>query len=93
MLDAIETTSRNLNLHDIDFNHHGAILISVVMKKLPEAFRLEFLRKIASQPTRASLRRLQDVLKRSPHLKTKQDIVETPGKRCLIYVVLKTFNL
>ena len=46
MLDAIETTSRNLNPYDVDFNHHGAILISVVMKKLPEPFRLEFLRKM-----------------------------------------------
>ena len=46
MLDAIETTSRNLRPYDIDSNHYGPILISVVMKKLPEAFRLELLRQM-----------------------------------------------
>ena len=46
MLDAIETTSRNLRPDDIDSNHYGPILISVVMKKLPEAFRLELSRQM-----------------------------------------------
>ena len=46
MLDAIETTSRNLRPYDIDSNHYGPILISVVMKKLPEAFRLELSRQM-----------------------------------------------
>ena len=44
MLDVIETTSRNLHLHDIDSNHYGPILISVIMKKLPKEFRLELSR-------------------------------------------------
>ena len=39
------------------------------------------------------LRRLQDVLKRSRRLATKQDVVMTSGKRRLIYVVLKTSNI
>ena len=43
ILDAIETTSRNLRPYDIDFNHYGPILISVVMKNLPEAFFFFFL--------------------------------------------------
>ena len=46
MLDAIETTSRNLPPYDIDSNHYGPILISVVMKKLPEEFRLELSREM-----------------------------------------------
>ena len=46
MLDAIETTFRNLRPHDIDSNHYGPILISVVLKKLPEAFRLELSRQM-----------------------------------------------
>ena len=49
------------------------------------------------QPIQASLRRLQDVLKRSRCLTTKQDVVTTSGKMLdwwrLIYVVLKTPNL
>ena len=44
MLDVIETTSRNLRPHDIDSNHYGPILISVILKKLPEEFRLELSR-------------------------------------------------
>ena len=43
-----------------------------------------------SQRTQTSLRRLQDVLKRLRRLMTKQDVVRTSGKRCRIYVVLKT---
>ena len=39
------------------------------------------------------LRRLQDVLKRSRHLTTKQDVVTTSGKRHRIYDVLKTSDL
>ena len=46
MLDVIETTSRNLRPHDIDPNHYGPILISVIMKKLPEEFRLELSRQM-----------------------------------------------
>ena len=46
MLDVIETTSRNLRPHDIDPNYYGPILISVIMKKLPEEFRLELLRQM-----------------------------------------------
>ena len=37
--------------------------------------------------------RLQDVLKRSRRLATKQDIVTTSGKRRRIYDVLKTSGL
>ena len=43
-----------------------------------------------TQRTQTSLRRLQDVLKRSRRLATKQDVVKTSGKRYLIYDVLKT---
>ena len=47
----------------------------------------------STQPTQTSLRRLQDVLKRSRRLTTKQDVVTTSGKRRLIYDVLKTSDL
>ena len=40
-----------------------------------------------------SLRRLQDVLKRSRCLKTNQDIIMTSEKRRRIYDVLKTSDL
>ena len=40
-----------------------------------------------------SLRRLQDVLKMSRRLTTKQDVVTTSGKRRSIYDVLKTCDL
>ena len=46
MLDVIETISRNLRPHNIDSNHYGPILISVIMKKLPEEFRLELSRQM-----------------------------------------------
>ena len=46
ILDVIETTSRNLRPHNIDSNHYGPILISVIMKKLPEEFRLELSRQM-----------------------------------------------
>ena len=46
MLDVIKTTSRNLRPHNIDSNHYGPILISVIMKKLPEEFRLELSRQM-----------------------------------------------
>ena len=46
MLDVIKTTSRNLRPHNIDSNHYGPILISVIMKKLPEKFRLELSRQM-----------------------------------------------
>ena len=46
ILDVIEGTSRNLRLHNIDSNHYGPILISVIMKKLPEEFRLELSRQM-----------------------------------------------
>ena len=42
-----------------------------------------------SQWTQTSLRRLQDVLKRSRRLTTKPDVVKTSGKRRLIYDILK----
>ena len=45
------------------------------------------------QRTQTSLRRLQDVLKRSQRLMTKQDVVRTSGKRRRIYDVLKTSDL
>ena len=54
-----------------------------------------------TQRTQTSLRRLQDILKRSRHPTTKQDVIMTSGKsvgfttswRRLIYAVLKTSNL
>ena len=46
MLDGIETTSRNLRSYYIDSNHYSPILILVVMKKLPEKFRLELSRQM-----------------------------------------------
>ena len=46
-----------------------------------------------AQRTQTSLRRLQDVLKRSRRLTTKQDVVTTSGKRRLIYDILKTSDL
>ena len=46
MLDAIETAFHNLHPYDIDSNHYDPILISVVIKKLPEAFRLELSRQM-----------------------------------------------
>ena len=42
-----------------------------------------------SQWTQTSLRRLQDVLKRSRRLTTKPDVVKTSGKGRLIYDILK----
>ena len=49
--------------------------------------------KVPSQWTQTSLRRLQDVLKRSRRLTTKPDAVTTSGKRRHIYNVLKTSDL
>ena len=46
ILDVIKATSRNLRLHNIDSNHYGPILISVIMKKLPEECRLELSRQM-----------------------------------------------
>ena len=46
MLDVIETTSRNLRPYNIDSNHYGPMLISVINKKLPEEFRLELSRQM-----------------------------------------------
>ena len=46
-----------------------------------------------SQQTQMSLRRLQDVLKRSQCLTTKQNVVTTSGKRRRVYDVLKTSDL
>ena len=46
MLDFIETTFRYLHPYDIDSKHYGPILISVIMKKLPEEFRLELSKQI-----------------------------------------------
>ena len=40
-----------------------------------------------------SLRRLQDVFKRSRRLTTKQDVFTTSGKKRWIYDVLKTSDL
>ena len=47
MFDAIETTSRNLRPYEIDSNHYGLILISVVMQKLLKEFRLELSRQMS----------------------------------------------
>ena len=49
--------------------------------------------KVYTQPTQTSLRRLQDVLKRSRRLMTKQDVLMTSGKRRRIDDVLKTSDL
>ena len=46
-----------------------------------------------TQRTQTSLRRLQDVSKRSRRLATKQDVVTTSGKRRRIYDALKTSDL
>ena len=46
MLDVVETISRNLRPHNIDSNHYGPILISVIMKKLLAEFRLELSRQM-----------------------------------------------
>ena len=46
-----------------------------------------------TQRTQTSLRRLQDVLKRSRRLTTKADVAKKSGKRCLIYDVLNTSYL
>ena len=43
----------------------------------------ELLQLATSQRTQTSLRRLQDVLKRSQRLTTKPDVVRTSGKRLL----------
>ena len=51
------------------------------------------IKQIASQWTQTSLRRLQDILKRSQHLATKPDAVKTSWRRRLIYVVLKMSDL
>ena len=49
--------------------------------------------KYTPQQTQTSLRRLQDVLKRSWRLTTKPDALKTSGKRRLIYDFLKTSDL
>ena len=49
--------------------------------------------RIITQPTQTSLRRLQDVLKGSRRLRTKQDVVTASGKGRRIYDVLKTSDL
>ena len=46
-----------------------------------------------TQRTQTSLRRLQDVLKSSRRLTTKQDVVTATGKKRQIYDVLKTSDL
>ena len=46
-----------------------------------------------TQLRQTSLRRLQDVLKRSRHLTIKQDVITTSGKRRRIYNVLKMSDL
>ena len=46
-----------------------------------------------TQLTQTSLKRLQDVLKRSRHLTIKQDVITTSGKRRRIYNVLKMSDL
>ena len=54
---------------------------------------VEVSKKDFPQLTQMSLRRLQDVLKRSRRLTTKQDVVATSEKRHRIYDVLKTSDL
>ena len=49
--------------------------------------------RLPTQRTQTSLRRFQDVLKRSRRLMTKQDVVTTSEKRRFIYNVLKTSDL
>ena len=49
--------------------------------------------KYTPQQTQTSLRRLQDVWKKSWRLTTKPDALKTSGKRRLIYDVLKTSDL
>ena len=46
-----------------------------------------------TQPTQMSLRRPQDVSKRSRRLTTKKDVITTSGKRRRIYDVLKMSDL
>ena len=46
-----------------------------------------------TQLTQTSLKRLQDVLKRSRHLTIKQDVITTSGKKRRIYNVLKMSDL
>ena len=46
-----------------------------------------------TQRTETSLRRLRDVLKRLRRLTTKPDVLTTPGRRRLIYDVLKSSDL
>ena len=42
--DSVEIYSRNLNTLDVNSTHYGPILISVIMSKLPEEFRLDISR-------------------------------------------------
>ena len=42
--DSIEIHSRNLEMFDVNSEHYGPILISVIMSKLPEDFRLDISR-------------------------------------------------
>ena len=56
-------------------------------------FFTEHLRTTTSQRTQTSLRRIQDVLKKSRRVTTKQDVATTSGKRRRIYDVLKTSDL
>ena len=46
-----------------------------------------------TQWTQTPPRRLQDAIKGSRRLKSKQDVVTTPYRRCLIYDVFKTPDL
>ena len=48
---------------------------------------------VLSQQTQTFLRRLQDILKRSPRLTTKPDVVTTSCRRRPIYDALKTSDL
>ena len=44
--DSIEIPSRNLTLFYISMEHYGPILISVIMSKLPEDFKLNIFRQM-----------------------------------------------
>ena len=57
------------------------------------SFARVYTSKMLSQQTQTSLRRLQDVLKRSRCLTTKPDVIMTSYRRRLIYDVLKTPDL
>ena len=72
------------------------IFLFWTMRKKIFLLHISFKRWLISLPFQAeqtSLRRLQDALKRSRRLTTKQDAVTTSGKKRWIYDVLKVSDL